>query len=83
MTSRDQAEKLYDENYQALEAFFDKTIEETEKSISHMENKIGMLKDSIKSTKKALKTCKEDKESQLLNLYKNRNAHIAQYVKEL
>ena len=83
MTSRAQAEKLYDENYEALERFFDKNIEETEKSISHMENKIGMLKDSIKSTKKALKTCKEDKESQLMNLHKNRNAHISQYVKEL
>jgi len=83
MTTREQAEKLYDENYNALETFFDKTVDETEKSIAHMENKILMLKDSIKSTKKALKTCKEDKESQLLNLYKNRNAHIAQYVKEL
>ena len=79
MTTKEQAEKLYNDSYEALENLFDKTIEDTEQSITDMENKIASLKDEIKETKKALKKYRQDKDEQLAIYHRNKKSHISQY----
>tara|TARA_R110001592_G_scaffold359510_2_gene666269 strand:+ start:3386 stop:3652 length:267 start_codon:yes stop_codon:yes gene_type:complete len=83
MTTKEQAEELYNKSYEALENLFDKNIEDTEKSMTDMENKIASLKDEIKETKKALKKYRQDKDEQLAIYHRNKKSHISQYKSSL